>query len=212
VTLHVFGLTGGIGTGKSTVARRFRERGLPVVDADELAREAVHPGSEGLRKIVERFGSRVLGAQGELDRKAVAELVFGDEIARHDLNAIVHPRVRELAQQRFAELARQGEALACYEVPLLVEVGLADVLRPLVVVTAPEAAQIARTMARDAADEVAVQRRIRAQLPVAEKAKLADFVIDNSGSREQTGQRADDVLDAICGRLQLDPSRYPRPV
>jgi dephospho-CoA kinase len=211
VTLRVFGLTGGIGTGKSSVATRFRERCAPVVDADALAREAVAPTSEGFDRVVARFGRTVVTERGELDRKALAALVFNDDTARRELNAIVHPRVRELAQERFSELDRQGEPLACYEVPLLVEVGLAEILRPLVVVTAPESVQVARTMARDRASEAAVRSRIEAQLPLSEKVKLADFVIDNAGSPERTKQRADEVLDAICAQFRIDTARYPKP-
>src|SRR5512141_1746472 len=119
VTIRVFGLTGGIGSGKSTVATRFRERGLPVIDADQLAREVVAKGTPGLAEIVARFGSSVLDAQGELDRKQLAEVVFRDEDARRALNAITHPRVRDLALARVQALDAAGEPLACYEVPLL---------------------------------------------------------------------------------------------
>jgi dephospho-CoA kinase len=208
--MRVFGLTGGIGSGKSTVAARFRERGLAVVDADELARRAVEPGSDGLARVTARFGRDVLGPDGALDRRALARRVFEDQTARSDLNAIVHPRVRDLAQLRFAELARSGARLACYEVPLLVEVGLTELLRPLVVVSVPLDVQIARTMARDAATEAEVRARLAAQLPLADKVELADLVIDASGSIEQTRARADDVLDAVCRQLGLDPALFPR--
>ena len=207
---HVFGLTGGIGSGKSSVAARFRERGLPVVDADQLAREAVAKGSPGLARIVDAFGDRVLDADGNLDRKGMAEIVFADPEARRTLESITHPAVRELSVQRMAELSERGEPLACYEVPLLVESGLSDALRPLVVVTAPEATQVERAAARDDATEEQVRARIRAQLPLADKVKLADHVIDNSGTREATRQQADRVLDAICAALGIDPARYPK--
>lgn len=207
---HVFGLTGGIGSGKSSVAARFRERGLPVVDADQLAREAVAKGSPGLARIVDAFGNRVLDADGNLDRKGMAEIVFADPEARRALEGITHPAVRELSVQRMAELSERGEPLACYEVPLLVESGLTEALRPLVVVTAPEATQVERAAARDDATEEQVRARIRAQLPLADKVKLADHVIDNSGTREATRQQADRVLDAICSELGIDPARYPK--
>jgi dephospho-CoA kinase len=209
VTILVFGLTGGIGSGKSTVAARFRERGLPVIDADELAREVVSKGTEGLAEIVEAFGPAVLDANGELDRPKLAEIVFGDEAKRRRLNAITHPRVRELSQERIAEQDAKGEPLACYEVPLLVESGLADVLRPLVVVSVDEATQFARTTARDGSTEEHAKKRVRSQLPLAEKAKLADYVIDNSGSIQSTRARADEVLDAICASLGIDKGRFP---
>jgi dephospho-CoA kinase len=207
---HVFGLTGGIGSGKSTVAARFRERGLPVVDADLLAREAVEPATTGLGEIVREFGEGVLDPSGGLDRKRLAAIVFGDEAARRKLNAITHPRVRDLALARFAELDRAGEPLVCYEVPLLIESGLAEVLRPLVVVSVPEEVQVARTRARDGASEQEAIARVRAQMPLADKVALADHVIDNNGSLESSRARADEVLDAICRKFGVDPARYPR--
>jgi dephospho-CoA kinase len=209
MTLRVFGLTGGIGSGKSTVAARFRARGLPVIDADELAREVVLPGRPALAEIEREFGAEVLEPSGVLDRKQLAAVVFGDERARQKLNAITHPRVRELALARFAELDASGEPLGCYEVPLLVESGLVEALRPLVVVAVPEAMQVARAAARDQSTEAEVLARIRAQMPLAEKTAIADYVIDNSGSRAETAARADAVLDAICRANGVDPARYP---
>jgi len=210
MTIHLFGLTGGIGSGKSTVAGRFRERGLPVIDADELARAVVAKGTKGLSEIVDLLGAEVLDHDGGLDRKRVAAVVFNDEAARRRLNAITHPRVAALAIERSQALDALGEPLACYEVPLLVESGLAGVLRPLVVVTADVATQLARAMARDGATEAEILARIAAQMPLSDKTKVADFVIDNSGSIEATRSRADEVLDAICHQRGVDPSRYPR--
>jgi len=211
VAIHVFGLTGGIGSGKSTVAARFRERGLPVIDADELARDAVAAGSPGLADVVAAFGPEVLDAAGGLERQKVAAVVFADERARQRLNSIIHPRVRELSVKRVSELDAQGEPLACYEVPLLVESGLGELLRPLVVVSVPEALQVTRTVARDASSEEHARARVRAQLPLEQKVALADYVIDNAGSREATRAQADRVLDAICERLGILVERYPRP-
>jgi dephospho-CoA kinase len=211
MTLRVFGLTGGIGSGKSTVAARFRARGVPVIDADQLAREVVAPGSPALAEIADEFGPEVLEPSGALDRKRLAAIVFGNESARQKLNAITHPRVRKLALVRFAELDRAGEPLACYEVPLLVESGLAEALRPLVVVSVPEAVQLARSVARDQSTEAEALARIRAQRPLADKVAIADHVIDNSGSRDATAAQADAVLDAICRAHGVNPDRYPRP-
>jgi dephospho-CoA kinase len=209
---HVFGLTGGIGSGKSRVARRFRERKLPVIDADQLAREVVAPGTAGLSEIVAEFGPGVLDAQGALDRAALARIVFQDDAARRKLNAITHPRVRELTAQRVSELAATGEPLVCYEVPLLVESGMAEALRPVVVVSAPEALQIARVVARDGASAEEARARIAAQMPLAEKVKVADFVIDNTSSLADLEARSDAVLNAVCERLGIDAARYPLPV
>lgn len=210
ISLHVFGLTGGIGSGKSTVARRFRERGLPVIDADELAREAVAKGSPGLSEIVARFGADVLDDEGTLDRKKLAARVFSNDEARRALNAITHPRVAELSAARAAQLSARGEPLACYEVPLLFEARLDTVLAPVVVVSTPLDLQVARALARDGGTRDEVIARVRAQLPLEEKVRRATFVIDNSGTLEATLAKADDVLDAICRDRGIDPSRYPK--
>jgi dephospho-CoA kinase len=208
--VHVFGLTGGMGSGKSTVAERFRQRGLPVVDSDQLAREVVAPGTAGLTEIVRTFGAAVLTPAGSLDRTALASIVFGSDEARVKLNAITHPRVRALARDRFGALAKDGHPLACNEVPLLVEVGLTEALRPLVVVTASESVQVTRVMNRDGSTEAQVRARLRAQLPLADKVARADHVVDNDGPVAATLAQADDVLDAICRRCGIDAARYPR--
>jgi dephospho-CoA kinase len=208
--MRLFGLTGGIGSGKSTVARRFRERRLPVIDADELARTAVAPGSTGLARVVERFGSAVLAPDGGLDRKKVAAIVFDDDAARRDLNGIVHPLVGALAAERTRELDSEDEPLACYEVPLLFEGNLDAAFKPVVVVFAPVDVQVTRTVARDNCTRAEAEARIRAQMPLAEKADRADYVIDNSGSIEVTLAQADDVLDAICTSFGIDSARYPK--
>lgn len=210
MALHVFGLTGGIGSGKSTVGRRFAERGLPVLDADQLARDVVAPGTPGLADIVTRFGPEVLLPNGTLDRKAVAARVFDDEGARRALNAITHPRVGQLFAEKTSALDAAGAPLACYEVPLLFEVGLDRVLSPVVVVAVPESVQVERAVRRDGSTEEEATARIRAQLPLDEKVRRADYVIDNTGTLDDVRARADDVLDAICRRDGVDPARYPR--
>ncbi len=207
--MHLFGLTGGIASGKSTVAARLRRRGVPVVDADELAREVVAPGAEGLAAVVAVFGSSVLGPAGELDRKAVAAIVFSDEGRRRQLNAILHPLISRRTMERSSELARRGEALAAYEAALLVENGVADAFRPLVVVACPEAVQIARIQSRDGATRDEALARVRAQKPLAEKVAAADFVIETDQPVAATRARVDEVLDALCRRLGVDPARYP---
>ncbi len=206
--MHVFGLTGGIASGKSTVAGRLRARGIPVIDADELAREVVAPGSEGLRAIVETFGTGVLGPGGALDRKALARIAFSDIAARKKLEGITHPRITRLALERAQEHARAGEPLACYEAALIVENGMADAFRPLVVVACPEDVQVARVRARDGASAEDALARIRAQKPLSEKVAVADHVIDTSGSMEESAKRTEEVLRAICEKLGVDPRRY----
>jgi dephospho-CoA kinase len=210
VALKLFGLTGGIGSGKSTVARRFRERGVPVIDADQLARDVVAKGTAGLEEIVARFGPEIVDAEGNLDRKKLAARVFGDDEERRALNRITHPRIGKLLSDRADELAQRGEPLACYEVPLLFEAGLDAALRPIVVVDAPVDTQVERTVARDGGTEQEALARIRAQMPLEEKARRADHVIDNTGTLAALRARADEVLDAVCERLGVDVSRYPK--
>ena len=204
-------MTGGIGSGKSTVALRFRGRGLPVVNADELSREAVARGSQGLQLIVEHFGTDVLTASGELDRVKMGQLVFSNREARRALDAVVHPIVRQLADQRFFDLNRQGEPLACYEVPLLYELGLDRTYCPVVVVTAPLALRKIRMAARDALSDEQIAARIAAQMPLEEKAERADYVLDNAGSVSAIHAQADAVLEALCRALGVAVTRYPLP-
>jgi dephospho-CoA kinase len=208
VAVHLFGLTGGIASGKSTVASRLRARAVPVVDADALARDVVAPGTEGLRLVAEAFGAGILGPGGALDRKALAAIVFQDDAARRALNAIVHPRIALRTAERSAALDAAGEPLACYEAALLVENGTADAFRPLVVCVCPEAMQVARVRARDGATAEEALARIRAQKPLAEKVAVADHVIDTAAPLEAVLQRADEVLRAVCEGLGLDAARY----
>jgi dephospho-CoA kinase len=206
--VHLFGLTGGIASGKSTVAARLRRRGVPVIDADELARQVVAPGTDGLRAVVDAFGPEVLGPTGALDRKAVGRIVFSDGAARRKLEEITHPRIAALTMKRAAELADTGAPLACYEAALIVENGAADAFRPLVVVACPEDVQLARIRARDGASAEDALARIRAQKPLADKIALADFVVDTNGSLEEGARRADAALAGVCARVGVDYERY----
>jgi len=204
--MHVFGLTGGIATGKSTVAARWRQRGLPVVDADELARLVVSPGSAGLKEVVQLFGMEVLLNDGSLNRALVAAKVFSNIDARRSLEAITHPRIRTALQARLQELQTECFPIACYEAPLLIEVGCQDTYRPLVVVSATAELQLIRAQQRDSSQEAAQRARIAAQLPLATKEAAADYVIQNTGSRQALIREADRVLDAVCRRVGVDPN------
>jgi dephospho-CoA kinase len=206
--VHLFGLTGGIASGKSTVAARFRFRGLPVIDADQLAREVVAPGSEGLRALVETFGTQVLTPDGTLDRPALASIVFSDDLARAKLEVITHPLITRLATERAAALALSGEPLVCYEAALIVENGAADHFRPLVLAACPEELQIARVLARPGATLEDVHARIRAQKSLADKMALADLVVDTGGAREEGERGADEALAGVCRILGMDAGRY----
>jgi dephospho-CoA kinase len=204
---RVFGLTGGLGSGKSSVAAHYRRRGLPVIDADALARAVVEPGSPALGEITREFGADLL-RDGALDREKLAQLVFADSEARLRLEAVTHPRIQARRDELLRELEAAGEPLVCYEVPLLFEKGLDAGLRPIVVVSVPEPLQIERAQRRDQATEAMVRARLGAQLPLAEKAARADHVIDNAGPLAATLAAADEVLRRICAELAVDPARY----
>lgn len=206
--MHVFGLTGGIASGKSAVASRFRERGVPVVDADKLARDVVAKGSEGLSAIVDAFGSEVLAEEGELDRKKLAAIVFSDESKRKRLNALTHPLIAQAGARETQGHAERGEPLVCYEAALLVENGMASAFRPLVVVAAPESAQLERAVLRDRSTREEALARIRSQMPLAEKAAAADLIVQNDGSLAELAAKADLALEEVCRRTGVPFSRY----
>ncbi|HWE24077.1 MAG TPA: dephospho-CoA kinase [Myxococcales bacterium] len=194
----VFGLTGNIGTGKSTVARLFAEHGVPVIDADQVAREVVAPGSPGLAEVAARFPG-VLTPSGELDRKALADRVFNDAQERAALNAILHPRIGAEVRARLDRLAARGAPVAIYEAALIVENGLHHGLDGLIVVNAPVEEQIRRLRARDGMTEEEARARIRAQLPAHDKVKEADFVIENTGAPELLRAQVARVVDTLRG-------------
>jgi dephospho-CoA kinase len=196
-------------SGKSAVGARFRERGVPIVDADAVSRDVALPGSEAVALIAKEFGPEFVAADGSLERKKLSAHVFGDDAKVKRLNAIMHPRIAMEGAKRTAELAQRGEPLACYEAALLIENGLADAFRPLVVVAAPLEVQVARASKRDALDEALVRARITAQLPLDQKIAVADIVIHNTGTLEELRARADEVLADVCRRVGVDPSRYP---
>lgn len=195
----LIGLTGGIACGKSTVADALRARGAVIVDADQVARDVVAPGTPGLAAVVDAFGDRVLAPDGRLDRGALGARVFGDDLARRRLEGILHPLIAQESMVQLQAAAATGAPLVVYDAALLVESGRADLFRPLVVVTAPEAVQRARLMARDDLDPAAAEARIAAQMPVADKAAVADHVIDNGGERAATEAQIDALWDRLVG-------------
>jgi dephospho-CoA kinase len=195
--MRVLGLTGGIGCGKSTVAADLSARGLPVIDADQVAREVVAPGTQGLLSIVRTFGSGVLGSDGSLDRKVLGALVFDNDAHRRELNAIVHPLIAAQSSAKLRALAGQGFALAIYDAALLVENGIHKTLAGLIVVTARPEVQRARIMARDGLSLREADARIRAQLPLARKVAVATHVVENSNGWERLRARVADLYAEI---------------
>jgi dephospho-CoA kinase len=204
VGVIVIGLPGGIASGKSTVASMLRELGAPIVDADLIARQVVEPGQPALAEIADRFGADVLDADGRLDRKAMGERVFSDPIARAALNAIVHPRIAIASRAALAELAAAGNPVALYDAALLVENQIHRGLDGLIVVSAPAAAQIERLCERDSIDESAARARLAAQLPLADKLAVADWVVDNGGSLEQTRAQVEAVWRQVQERARAE--------
>jgi dephospho-CoA kinase len=192
--VRVVGLTGGIASGKSTFAEALRARGVPVVDADALARAAVAPGAAALAEIARAFGPGVLLPDGGLDRRRMAALVFADPEARRRLEAITHPAVRRAMAEETARLAAAGHDLAFYDTPLLFEVGLDRTLDSVVVVWAPPEVQRARLAARDGLGPAEAEARLAAQLPIDDKAGRADFVVENVGAVAELGAKADRLL------------------
>lgn len=187
------GLTGGIASGKSTVAARFRELGVTVVDADALAREVVAKGTDGLAEIVKAFGEDVLDADGALDRKKLGAIVFDDADARTKLERITHPRIAALSMQRMAAIAASGAPYGLYEAALLVEKGTHRTMNGLVVVAVSPEVQLARVMSRDGLDEAAARARLAAQMPLEEKLAAATWTIWNDTDLATLRARVDDV-------------------
>jgi dephospho-CoA kinase len=194
------GLTGGIGSGKSTVARLLEKRGAVVFDADLLAREAVEPGTPGHAAVIDRFGADVLAPGGELDREALASIVFADPAARRDLEQIVHPEVRRLFAEG-TEAYRDTDRVVVFSAPLLVETGMHTAFEILVVVSATVATQIERLMRQRGMSEASIRARIDAQAPLEDKAAAADFIVDNEGTLDE--------LESQVERLWTDLSARP---
>jgi len=202
------GITGGIASGKSSVARVLAGLGVAVIDADQIAREVVAPGSEGLAEVVAAFGSDVLAADGSLDRERMAARVFGDDEARKRLEAIIHPRIGQRSAERIAAGHAGPTPYVLYEAPLLVEVGSHRGLDALIVVAASEATQLARAQSRDGLSKDQAQKRIAAQLPLARKVEVADHVIHNDGSLSELEAQTRALHAAILKRFGL-PNAEP---
>ena len=197
------GLTGGIATGKSTVAAMFRALGAVVIDADVLAREVVEPGEPALAEIAGAFGAGVLQSDGRLDRKALGAIVFADPDKRRQLEGLTHPRIRERFMKQVAELAEQNfRGVVLFDAPVMIESGNYKNMDRLIVVVTDETTQLARLIVRDGCSRDEALRRIRSQMPLAEKAKLADYVIDNSGTREATAEQVRRVYVALMSELE----------
>jgi len=201
------GLTGGIATGKSTVAETLRALGAEVIDADQLARDVVAPGESALAEIVREFGD-VRNADGTLDRKKLGAIVFNDAARRKQLEAITHPAIRARFLARLAALEARGyDGLVFFDAPVMIESGNYRNMDRLVVVFTDECTQRGRLMAREGMAATEASARMGTQMPVIDKAKLADYVIDNTGDRATTAARTREVFEALLAELRARDGR-----
>ncbi len=204
--MDVYGLTGGIGSGKSAVAELLEDFGVPVVSADELSRVVVARGSRGLGDVVEAFGPEVLDDSGELDRRKMAGIVFREPARRQQLEAILHPRIRERFEQVLDALEKAGHTVAIYEVPLLFEKNLQSEMKAVILVTAREEIRVRRVMDRDDVTETEVRGRMAAQMDESLKRKRADYIIENEGTRDALRREVQFLLDRF---VRLDARHTP---
>lgn len=197
--IRIIGLTGGIASGKSSVGRLIEERGVPVIDADQLAREAVLPGSTALESIARIFGRDVIAADGTLDRKRLGSIVFADADKRRQLESVLHPEIRRLGEEQVTKAVTEGHKLLVYMAPLLIESGAADRVNEIWVVTVRPEIQLERLIARDGIGKEAAQRIIDSQMSLAEKASYGRILIDNSGTPEETRQLVEKIWKKETG-------------
>ena len=203
----VVGLTGGIACGKTTVASMFSDLGIPVIDADELAREVVEPGTPGLQQIVDEFGKGVLDETGRLDRKKVADLVFGDEEVRETLNAIMHPLIGAAGAEHIMAHQEAPAPYLLYEAALLVETRAYKAFSALVVVSAEESIQRLRLIARDGFTVHEANARIASQLPLARKIAVADHVVVNNGDLDATRRQVGEIHEKLVAQFASRESK-----
>jgi dephospho-CoA kinase len=205
----IVGLTGGIASGKSTVASMLRAHGVEIIDADQIAREIVQPGEEALAEIVATFGPEVLAADGTLDRAKLGARVFGDAEARAMLNGIMHPRIAQRMWRKAEAASAAGHRWVVYDAALLVENKAHHMLDSLIVVAASPTTQMQRVMARDGLSEADAQARIAAQLPLEQKIAAADYVIWNDGALSQTQASVDTMYAQIAASVAARGTAKP---
>ncbi len=194
---QIIGLTGGIASGKSTIASFFKDEGIPVIETDQIAKTILQPGSDAFNEVVKHFGEEILLSEGIINRKALGERIFKDEHERDILNQIVHPEVRIITQSKADVLKKEGHAIIVIDVPLLFEAGFDQDVDQTLVISVPKDIQIERLMARDGIEKAYALKKINAQMPLKEKRKRADFVIDNRGSILDTKNQFNEVLKAL---------------
>jgi dephospho-CoA kinase len=195
--MKVIGLTGGIASGKSLVAGILERDGAVVVDADQLAREAVIPGAPSYKAIIKEFGATILNPDGTIDRKALGAIVFADTTARKRLEQITHPAIKKLAEKRLAEERRKGTAVLFYMAPLLIETEAISSVDEVWIVYLDEKTQLERLIKRDGIDKKGALLKIKAQMTIAEKLKFGKIIIDNSGPVEKTEKQVRELWEGL---------------
>jgi dephospho-CoA kinase len=193
--MRIIGLTGGIASGKSSVARILEALGVVVVDADQLAREAVAPGGDSYSSIVADFGEGILNPDRTINRRALAKIVFADSAARRHLERITHPAIARLAEERLTALRNRGTPVVVYMAPLLIEAGVSSRVDEIWVVYADRETQVARLMLRDGLSRDEALQRLAAQMSMEEKRTYGRIVIDNSGTPEETESQVKDLWE-----------------
>ncbi|HAT53791.1 MAG TPA: dephospho-CoA kinase [Lactobacillus sp.] len=193
----VIGLTGGIASGKSTVSKMFADAGVPIIDADKIAREVVAPHSRVLKRIIAAFGKQILTVDERLDRRRLGQLVFGDPKKLAQLNDIIQPVIRQVIGARIVALRAHDTPIVVLDAPLLLEQHYEADVDLIVVVTVPREVQLSRLMARDGLSLAAANERINSQMPLSKKVAVADVVVDNSQRLEETRLQVVNLLDKV---------------
>ncbi len=194
----VVGLTGGLASGKSVASKTLRDLGLPIIDADLIAREMVKPNEAGYRDIVDHFGKGILNPDRTINRRRLAKIIFSDPEERERLNSLLHPRIVKEIKRRIENFKEKGEGMVIVDAALLIAAGQLPLVDKLIVVIVSERLQIKRLAQRDHLTEKEARKRIATQMPLSEKMKLADYVINNSGSVKKTIKRTKEVYDQLC--------------
>lgn len=197
--MRIIGLTGGIGSGKSTVAEMLRERGIPVVDADQVSREIVEPGQPALKELASAFGDEILTDAGDLNRAALAKKAFSSQENTDLLNSITHPAIRAEVRSQFAQLEEAGHKAAVYDMPLLIEQGLNEQVDLTIVVDVDAEERVRRLVDKRGLDEADARNRIARQIDDDTRKSVADVIIDNNGALEELETQVDALLTRLTG-------------
>jgi dephospho-CoA kinase len=198
--MHIIGLTGGIASGKSTVAKMLSQLGVPIIDADTLAREVVMPGEPAYQAIISRFGDHILNVDGTINRTLLGSIIFADSNLRHELEKITHPAIRQRVLNKLSELEKSGATIVVYMAPLLIESGATSIVDDIWVVYVDEEMQILRLMERDGINRAQAFERINSQMPIEEKKLSGTVIIDNRGTLSETERQVMSAWEGVSGR------------